>query len=86
MKKIELKKGWRLIADGEEREVSLPCALPTGGSGAFSTSLPVCKGKTFLEVDGASGGADIYVGGQCIASQGPARRLTDVSGLLDEGG
>ena len=86
MKKIELKKGWRLIADGEEREVSLPCALPTGGSGAFSTSLPVCKGKTFLEVDGASGGADIYVGGQCIASQGSARRLTDVSGLLDEGG
>ena len=85
MNTIVLDKGWRYADGNEEKTVSLPFSAPTDRGAVISLPLPVSAGRAVLEIDGAKGGADVYVGGQCVAAVDEHRSFVDVSKWLESG-
>lgn len=84
MNSVILDKGWS-CADGEEKEVSLPFSAPADRDVSISIPLPIESGMAVLEIDGAKGGADVYVGGQCVAAVGERRAFVDISKWVETG-
>lgn len=79
MNTIVLDKGWSYVDGTEEKIVSLPVSASADRETVISQLLPDISGRAVLEVDGAKGGADIYICGQCVAAVSERKAFVDIS-------
>lgn len=79
MNSIVLDNEWSYTDSCGEKSVYLPFAAPVGEAVTLKTHLPLTSGRAVLEIDGAKGGADVYMGGQCVAAVGERRAFVDIS-------
>ena len=87
MKVTELTKQWQCNSERGKSAVTFPYVSPCFGKVDLRICTDVTASRAFLDVDGVSGVADVYVGGECFGTVvGASRRLIPLGNSLGSEG
>lgn len=87
MKVTELTKQWQCNSERGKSAVTFPYVSPCFGKVDLRICTDVTASRAFLDVDGVSGVADVYVGGECFGTVvGASRRLVPLGNSLGSEG
>lgn len=87
MKVTELTKQWQCVSERGKSSVTFPYVSPCFGKVDLSVHTDVTASRAVLDVDGVSGVADVYAGGECFGTVTVGgRSLIALGSVLGEDG